>query len=925
MANQKSQIYPIQLQGAELNLNKFDGEIKQYSGFNKNNSPFVGGCLSNLFIKDTQITGSNSENTYVDANGDVYHVDNEGLWKNDTKILDIEGRAWCIEDLDLPENTVYYNCSSDLKTYIYVTREDINNTLKLTFIYHSAAEDFTVVRNIDIPSENPVFEIYFDSILEKKYVGFSIRLAGNQEYITGILDLSDNNKYFTIDRSVGIYTDLSFTTFDYQGEECIIIFNLVTEKSCYRWDGTRVNLDCRFHFEVTGSLFDFSAYSRPIENFVQHTKDNDYYVYRISSDDAAVGFNNRIFKTKINEIHLVNNQIYIELVYDEKSFATSIVAGSSFNSVLISGPNRVLKNYGVCYAFMSQNKRVFYGVCDFITGNVTLEGNYPAFRMGALLGSCVLVNNGIVSGLSLPGGNILVSEWNSIDGNFINIVYSGDEVIAVNYKTNDGKFRRLKITNNYTLKKVNNFLVLNVNQLKNCYRLTDGKKLLFAPAWNNRAAKDSAYCHTEEVTDNLYYMASSVNEYDLQNNASIILNPIPVVSKEIKATPVGSHYTFVSFLTIEQKQEDVFINYYSGNDEIVYQGSIDIDNKKHLLYSNLKGLPFPSNTEGNIQYSPSLFSEIKSIYGNKAFIKNGNTFYPLMIDNNNEPVLSFFIASGIENLKESFVIQGQFYGVIDNGLYIFQYLNGVLTDVAFVVSIENLQFCGNTPYEAYFFSPTNRCLYSFVGSNILQQKQFVDKISEVRNYRYNPATQSVFLFTDIGLITVSAFGMYLIERQWKDLFLREKGVTLINDGILTDLQYYDGEELDKQNIRLETCFYGMNNQTVTINDCLYVRIFSEEHEEGDLKVSATTLSLEGRKTEDTVFKIKESDWDKMTHSIYLRYQPKEQRGLGISFSIDSPFKIASLSVGSQADAVLIDKVSKGAINRPQITSNNTEW
>ena len=104
-----------------------------------------------------------------------------------------------------------------------------------------------------------------------------------------------------------------------------------------------------------------------------------------------------------------------------------------------------------------------------------------------------------------------------------------------------------------------------------------------------------------------------------------------------------------------------------------------------------------------------------------------------------------------------------------------------------------------------------------------------------------------------------------------------------------------------------------------------MRIFSEEHEEGDLEVSATTLSLEGRMTEKTTFRIKERDWDKVTHTIYLRYQPKEQRGLGISFSINSPFKIASLSVGSQADAILVDKVSKGAINAPQRTSNNTEW
>ena len=31
MANSRSNIYPIQLQGAELNLNKYDAEIKRYS------------------------------------------------------------------------------------------------------------------------------------------------------------------------------------------------------------------------------------------------------------------------------------------------------------------------------------------------------------------------------------------------------------------------------------------------------------------------------------------------------------------------------------------------------------------------------------------------------------------------------------------------------------------------------------------------------------------------------------------------------------------------------------------------------------------------------------------------------------------------------------------------------------------------------
>jgi hypothetical protein len=301
-----------------------------------------------------------------------------------------------------------------------------------------------------------------------------------------------------------------------------------------------------------------------------------------------------------------------------------------------------------------------------------------------------------------------------------------------------------------------------------------------------------------------------------------------------------------------------------------------------------------------------------------------------MKDGNGRNIMSFYMTSGIPDVEHSFIIQGQYYGIIDKNIYVFDYNNGIVNDIIFIVSAENLTFVGNSPYEALFFSKTNRCLYSFTGANVLNYKQFVDKISEVKSYLYNPATQTIFLFTDIGVLFYSLFGQFLLEyTDITDCFLLNNGIVLGNNSEnYRYIKYYldeNDEDYIKQNIKLETCFYGMNNQTVTINDCLYFRLFSEEHEEGELKVSATTLSLEGRKTEETTFKIKASDWDKITHTIYLRYQPKEQRGLGVSFSIDSPFKIAAMSVGSQADSILVDKVSKGAINAPRQTSNNEEW
>ena len=136
MANSKSNIYPVQLQGAELNLNKFDAEIKQYSGFNKNNSPFVGGCLSNLFTKTEENTTGSSDSVYVDDEGNVFTVDSEGLYKNGVKVIVPEGdifETWEVEELSqFPANTVYLRKYGD--DWFYITFEA--NAARVVYTFH---------------------------------------------------------------------------------------------------------------------------------------------------------------------------------------------------------------------------------------------------------------------------------------------------------------------------------------------------------------------------------------------------------------------------------------------------------------------------------------------------------------------------------------------------------------------------------------------------------------------------------------------------------------------------------------------------------------------------------------------------------------------------------------------------------------------
>ena len=960
MANAKAQINPIQLQGAELNLNKFDAEIKPYSGFNKNNSPFVGGCLSNLFIKtETNTTGS-SDSVYVDDNGDVYSIQGEDLnWRlekkdhitgeitiinrwNNAKIINVE------EVKGLPANTVYYYKAPDNKGEVWITLDIINAEIHYkkgdyeTYISltlkHGTYSTNEILFNVECCKDNIYVSYNFNySYYYSQSVGYVTRNDNSLFY----LDTTDNEAAFTRITEYTGYEDLlnANTAIMYDAVFDRVYYVLNRFDKCYILDNASTPVV--LSETTTSSLIDSSqvswtdTYQSVKYCFTKKIGEESYlaYVFDITFvQDRLVGYLKPVCDTSVGDPEEENVYKIILTNTDNKNgYVGGAIKGKSYKLGTYNN-NYCFQNYGAFYGLTLVNNDSIKccGVSGTqVTHNITLRKDdnfdyHAMVEMGCVVGSCVLFNNGVATGVCSPSG-VLLAEWNSVDKNFL--FPQGNSFLSwKDINTNKiYSFRLEENSNNLWLKNINGQLVTNLDVINNSYDLQSKKKKSFAYAWNNRALF-SGFVETRTLTldaENIYYAASSVNEYDLKANASLILNPVAIA--------IGYYIDAVNFDYIGIRLLDnFFVNYYLGENEIVYQFSEtffrNTRDERNNFFKNEKllGLPFPSNADGNVQYSPSLFATA-ALFGNDVFIKEGDNAYQLMKDGF-ESVMSYYLGTLIENFSEIFILQGQYYVIINQQIFNVQFSGGVVQSLSFVVSVENLQFVGNSVYQAYFFSKTNRCLYTFSGANMLSQVQLVDKISEVHFYKYNQATQSIILVTDIGTLISSNLGMYLLEDVIPDnVYFYKEGAVLVDLYKLTYVQYYPEEGFEKHNIELETCFYGLNNQTVTISDCLYFRLFSEEHEEGEIKVSATTLSLQGRKTEDTTFKIKASDWDSLTDSLYIRYQPKEQRGLGISFSIDSPFKIASISVGTQADAVLIDKVSKGAINAPQQTSNNVEW
>jgi hypothetical protein len=349
----------------------------------------------------------------------------------------------------------------------------------------------------------------------------------------------------------------------------------------------------------------------------------------------------------------------------------------------------------------------------------------------------ILINNGLVSNVSIyqkiysPFNNSLhgaiIEDWNVIN-NFV-IPSSGDKII---YGI-DGVFYKVE-ESEPSLSLKNNQLVINCNNELNCYDIERQEVLHFGSDWNcsfigwNQTIKINSF-------NTAFWLSAAINEYNLKDNPSIILN-----ARNVLLSDLSNYLKFC--MNVSEYYNKCTVNIYCDqfNTAPKYKDSAStgVTHKDYLI-----GLSFPNNTDGNVQYNPNIFMNFFDSFGTDVFIQDGKSTYQLM-KSDSRNIMAYFLGTLVEGLSEVFIIQGQYFGIIGDKLFSISFANGVVANVSFVVSLKGLQFCGNTPYQAIFFSNTNRCLYSFTGANVLNAMQLVDKIKEIKSYKYNPATQSIF-------------------------------------------------------------------------------------------------------------------------------------------------------------------------------------
>ena len=551
-------------------------------------------------------------------------------------------------------------------------------------------------------------------------------------------------------------------------------------------------------------------------------------------------------------------------------------------------------------------------------------------------------NSGIITGISFPFSNnfkwlynnssrgtncntigTLLTSWGSI-GTKVNVI-GENEIVYYDSDAFDWVIISKQIGNN-SFNIINNVLVINTTSYLNCVFLK-----------NNRAfhwGTDSVNRFTSNTFDNSYFSGSTENfpifytntvsqKYSAGQNINWLENGVSISSKKseeiIVYLPKGRSLS-PSVVPAEGDPLELEL-YVDGKYSISYYGKESSYSYPDESKSGTWTLPVPTVNGAlidttyptdSVRYNiPLLFNVVNGVL-DTTIVNFGSdvSFFTIYYDNRQRYQ---YYSSSIAEFEDFFVIQAQSYGIKNNKIYSIVYSGGTIQASQAVVSIEGLQFVGNTIYNAYFYSSTTKAIYSFGADNNLVVFAQADTFDGITGSSYLPGTSSIILGTpDCAYVLNEKFGIYRLNEIKNLRYASQKpdSVVLVLDNHAYEISYIDRdttEDWEKIDIVCDTAFYGAGSNVVSVNDCWYIRITDSDHKAGEIKLAVSTLTDIGRSTETRTFKVKESDWDELTDTIYIRFQPKLQRAVGVSLHIESPFKIGYIGVGATPETLQLNK------------------
>lgn len=598
----------------------------------------------------------------------------------------------------------------------------------------------------------------------------------------------------------------------------------------------------------------------------------------------------------------------------------------------------------IVYKFKAsvESEKVIYFEIDNTTIRTALGKNIVLFpgvsKDGSVgnQGTCVniegwrlLYNNNLLSNVACYENEnyigTILADWLTVDTDF-GITCNAD---VLYYKDNSNKIWKIEKVSagaEWEYRVIENrYVILNTTNYFNCYDTETGLKRHWASDYNNRVSFGYGFSQYSVNADFTQLLTTELFEGLIATgqNANYERTKDYITSVELGALYykdcLKDYYYFKSCSVPTGAIE--LVDVYRGDDgstAAAYVYSLASDIKFINTDLTSPNAIYPISENGDVRYNPNLFTRFISSYNNKDMVISDKIAYKLLYFNNVIPVMAYYLLDGVEGVEDAFVLQSSYYGVTATRLYQMNYSNGVGVEV--VCDITNLEYLGALPTQALFWSAQNRAIYSFKGNCIMALSQYANEVEVILNKWYNPATQELFLDTNIGLLVFSDLGTYCLpkftveippeqegeeptyeERDIKDIFFYPD-MFIINLEDDTSYSYYwsynPKENYESNGVHFVTKYYGNAKTPITVNN-IWIRIYNQDNAqaEGEISFKGFTVTDSGFQTDEKVVTIGGDEgevWDEQTNTMLVKYTPQYNRGLGFSLEVKTTFPIVDI-------------------------------
>lgn len=510
---------------------------------------------------------------------------------------------------------------------------------------------------------------------------------------------------------------------------------------------------------------------------------------------------------------------------------------------------------------------------------------------------CVLINGGEASGISYvlkEGTGTLCTEWLSIStDNFKPYFLIENERHTLIFEDKYRKIKKLSIVEDDLKVQIldNKYVLFSSVDSANCYDIEKKEFTHWASDWNNRYTfpyYNFGYPSIDSYLKNIEVGGGRVDYINIKNPVvTAIFNPVLC---RVYEPNHSSNRSQMDLLPDYKKEIDVYIG---ENTVPEYYVSYNLESgvEKYFNYILLNTL-YPIATDGNPVLNPSVQMKLTETNYQMNYLKDSKDIYSLVY-NNGHSILAYGYGTQLSELSSLFILQGQAYIIRNNIINSVVIENNLLQNITPIISCNGFEFLGASLSYAYFWSKADKHIYIFSGNREFSKTSDMSEINEIINSAYNINTNSFFLIANNKVyVSVNDEYIYTINGKYKDIKFFDKGFALEIDTNNWDVfSYYGGSN---RPIELETAFYGAGSNKLSVIDCWYLRLYSDEPKAGNVTCSIVTLTNKGEVTDSYTFHLTAELWDKETNTYYLRYQPKNQRSIGTTLRVKSDFDIIDL-------------------------------